>query len=56
MTELYRGIDIGAFNCACASASVEKAEDIGVDVNALGNRATPTVVALEGRQRLIGEA
>ena len=56
MTELYRGLDLGAYHCVGASAPTTDAVFIGVDVNPLGNRSTPGVIAIEGKQRLAGEA
>lgn len=54
---LFRGVDLGAFHSVCASSTETEGSIISVDVNALANRSTPSLVAYEGSgTRLIGEA
>jgi len=53
---VFRGVDLGGFNSACASSTPEEPYVIAVDVNDLANRATPSIVSIGERNRLIGEA
>ncbi|CAD7968307.1 unnamed protein product [Amoebophrya sp. A25] len=55
-SSLFRGVDLGSHHSVCASATATEPHVIRVDVNALGNRSTPSIISLDGRQRLIGEA
>ena len=46
------GIDLGTTNSVIA---VMEGSELAVLVNAEGNRTTPSVVALKGEQRLVGQ-
>ncbi|KAL8275885.1 hypothetical protein Esti_000221 [Eimeria stiedai] len=49
------GIDLGNSTSVVASASPLNPQSVGVDVNRLANRATPSAVAFDGKTRVVGE-
>eukprot|EP00931_Biecheleriopsis_adriatica_P004702 TRINITY_DN106332_c0_g1_i1.p1 TRINITY_DN106332_c0_g1~~TRINITY_DN106332_c0_g1_i1.p1 ORF type:complete len:781 (-),score=190.74 TRINITY_DN106332_c0_g1_i1:58-2313(-) len=52
----FVGVDLGSQNAVVASSKASEPTSVSVATNDLANRATPVVVAFDGKERAVGEA